>query len=72
MTERSALIREIDSLSPRYYTEVLDFVSYIKEKKVKNSFVLEKAAEAAAEEYYSNKELTAFTAIDSENFYETR
>ena len=72
MIERAALIQEIDSLPPRYYTEVFDFVGYIKEKKLKNSISLEKVAEEAAEEYRSNKELTAFTAIDRESFYETR
>jgi hypothetical protein len=51
---------------------VLDFVAYIKEKKIKKTLSLEKAAEMAAEEYRSNKELTAFCALDGEDFYETR
>ena len=34
MVERSALIKEIDSLPPQYYNEVIDFVSFIKEKKL--------------------------------------
>jgi hypothetical protein len=72
VVERSVLLQEIDSLPPRYYGEVLDFVGYIKEKKAKETFSLEKAAETAAKEYRSNKELTAFCALDSENFYETR
>jgi hypothetical protein len=33
MVERSTLINEIDSLPPRFYGEVIDFVGYIKEKK---------------------------------------
>ena len=72
MVERSVLIQEIDSLPSYYYSEVMDFISYIKEKKVKKTFSLEKAAEMAAEEYRSNKELTAFCALDGEDFYETR
>ena len=72
MVKRSALIREIDSLSPRCYTAVIDFVGYIKEKEAKKLFSLEKAADMAAEEYRSNKELTTFCVIDSEDFYETR
>jgi len=72
MVERSALLKEIDSLPPRYYGEVVDFVGYIKAKKAKENFSLEKAAEMAAEEYRSNKELTSFCALDGEDFYETR
>jgi hypothetical protein len=51
---------------------VIDFVGYIKEKKIKETHSLEKAAEAAAGEYRTNKELTAFRALDGEDFYETR
>ena len=72
MVKRSVLIQEIDSLSPHYYGEVIDFVGYIKEKKCKNLRTLEKAAETAAEEYRTNKELTIFSVIDGDNFYETR
>jgi len=72
MVERNALLKEIDTLPPRYYGEVIDFVGYIKEKKIKENFSLEKAADMAAEEYTGNKELTAFTALDGEDFYETR
>ena len=72
MIERSVLIQEIDSLPSRYYSDVFDFVSYIKEKKVKKSIDLKQAAEMAVNEYRTNKELTAFCAIDGEPFYETR
>jgi carbonic anhydrase/acetyltransferase-like protein (isoleucine patch superfamily) len=72
MVGRAALIKEIDTLPPRYYGEVVDFVGYIKEKKLRETLSLEKAAEAAADEYRSNKELTAFCALDGEDFYETR
>ena len=72
MIERALLLEEINSLPPRYYSDVLDFVGYIKEKKVKKSLSLEKAAEMATEEYQTNKELTAFCALDGEDFYEAR
>jgi len=72
MIERSVLIQEIDSLPPNFYNEVIDFISYIKEKKVKKILSMERAAEAAAEEYQKNKELTSFCDIDGEDFYETR
>ena len=72
MIERSVLLQELDSLPPRYYGEVVDFVAYIKEKKVKETLSLEKAAEMAAAEYHNNKDLTAFCALDGEDFYETR
>jgi hypothetical protein len=69
MTNRAVLQQEIDSLPPRYYNEVLDFAAYIKEKKVKETLSLEKAAEMAALEYRNDKELTAFCALDGEDFY---
>ena len=72
MVDRHVLMKDIDSLPHRYYEEVVDFVGYIKGKKVKESVSLEKAAEMAAEEYRGNKELTAFCTLDSEDFYETR
>ena len=72
MIERAALLHEIDSLPPRYYGEVMDFVAYIKEKKVQKTLSLEKAAEMAAEEYRNSKELTAFCSLDTDDFYETR
>ena len=72
MVERSALIQEIDSLPPCYYGEVIDFVGYIKDKKVQKTLSLEKAAEMAVEDYLNDKELTAFCALDGENFYEAR
>ena len=72
MIAKAALAKEIDTLPPRYYNEVVDFVAYIKEKEKKNNTSLEKAAEMAFEEYTNNKELTAFSALDSENFHETR
>jgi len=72
MVERSVLIQEIDTLPACYYDEVIDFIGYIKEKKIKKTSSLEKAAEMAANEYRSDKELTAFCILDGEDFYETR
>jgi len=66
------LIQEIDALPPRYYGEVIDFIGYIREKKVKKTISLEQAAEMAADEYRNDKELTVFTELDGEDFYETR
>jgi hypothetical protein len=68
MTNRAVLQQEIDSLPPRYYGEVVDFVAYIKEKKMKKTLSLERAAEMAADEYRNDKELTAFSALDGEDF----
>ena len=72
MPERAVLIDEINSMPLRYYNEIVDFVGYIKEKKLKEYNTLEKAAEMAADEYRNDKELTAFSVLDCEDFYETR
>jgi len=72
LPERAVLIEEINSLPLRYYNEIVDFVGYIKEKKLKEYNTLEKAAEMAADEYRNDKELTAFSVLDCEDFYETR
>lgn len=42
----------------------------IREKEIKEK--MSKAVSDLMEEYKSNRELTAFTEIDFENFYETR
>jgi hypothetical protein len=68
MTNRTVLQQEIDSLPPRFYSEVADFVAYIKEKKMKKTLSLERAAEMAAGEYRNDKELTVFSALDGEDF----
>ena len=52
------------------YSGGLDTTVIIPWLKENNS--LEKAAEMAAEEYRNNKDLTAFCALDGEDFYETR
>ena len=42
------------------------------EKRLEENRSLEKAAEMAAEEYRNDKDLTAFCALDGEDFHETR
>ena len=70
--ERAVLMDEIYSLPQHYYNEVVDFVGYIKEKKLREYETLENAAEMAADEYRNDKELTAFSVLDCEDFYEAR
>ena len=72
MTNHAILLKEIETLPAHYYGDVIDFVGYIKEKKLQKYLSLEKAAEMAAEEYRNNGELTAFHAIDGDDFYEKR
>ena len=72
MISRAVLLKEIETLPPVYYKEVIDFVCYIKDKKEKETLSLEKAAEMAVNDYRFNKNLTEFSALDSEDFYETR
>ncbi|HET55104.1 MAG TPA: hypothetical protein ENN33_07790 [Ignavibacteria bacterium] len=45
-------------------------VKAIREKEIKEKMT--KAVSDLMEEYKSNRELTAFTEIDFENFYETK
>jgi hypothetical protein len=35
-TERAVLLRELDSLPSQYWDEVLDFVGYLKQKRLRN------------------------------------
>ena len=35
MVERAVLLKEIDSLPPHYYGEIIDFIGYIKSKEAK-------------------------------------
>ena len=64
-----AILKEIDSLPPCYHGEVVDFIGYIKGKIIKESISIEKAAEAAAEECCSNKDLAACSDLDGEGSY---
>ena len=67
MTERATLLQELETLPPEYLGEVLDFVGYIKQKKQQKKEMLRKAAQMAVHEYGSDKELTAFSALDGED-----
>jgi hypothetical protein len=70
MSNTELLIHEIRFLSSDCITEVLDFVGYIKQKK---ALAMKEAAEVMLNEYTNNPELTAFCALDGEDFYdETR
>jgi hypothetical protein len=72
MSNAKLLIEEIQTLPPAYIGEIMDFVAYLKRKQLKDATALEKAAALAQDEYRNDKELTAFSALDGENFYETR
>jgi len=61
MTQQAELLKKIDTLPPKYYGEVIDFVGYL-QQKAKKTVSLEKAAEMAVDEYRNDKELTAFCA----------
>jgi hypothetical protein len=50
----------------------VDFAGYLRQKKQRHTVSLEKAAEMAADEYRTDKELTAFSSLNDEDFYETR
>jgi len=70
MTQQAELLKKIDTLPPKYFGEVIDFVGYLEKKARKETISLEKAAEMAAEDYRNDKELTAFCALDGEDFLE--
>jgi hypothetical protein len=72
MSDCAALLREIEALPPSCWGELLDFVEYIKHKNQKKTREMEKAAEMMAAEYAADPELTAFCALDGEDFYEAR
>ena len=60
MVQRSVLLKEIDSLPPHYYDELLDFVKQLKEK----------AEEDSGKNRNSEKANTSM--LNSSNFYERR
>ena len=72
MSKRAVLLQEIETLPTVCINEVVDFIGYLKEKKMKENYSLEKAAEMAAYEYHNDNELTAFCVLDGEDFYESR
>ncbi|MBL0052951.1 MAG: hypothetical protein IPP29_16270 [Bacteroidetes bacterium] len=69
--EANTIIQEIKKLSiikPFYILE--ETLKSIKNDELNNH--LELAAESMVSEYTHNKELTAFTALDLEKFYESK
>jgi len=72
MVDRAHLIQKIDTIPPAYYGEVADFIGYIKERQERKPLSLEQAAQMAFEDYCNDSELTAFTELDGEDFYEAR
>jgi hypothetical protein len=66
------LIKEIQSLPPSSWSEVLEFVEHIKQKNQNMAHSLEQAAEKAAAEYTVDPDLTAFCILDGEPFYGAR
>jgi hypothetical protein len=72
MSDCAALIKEIQSLPPSSWSEVLEFVEHIKKKNQNITHALEQAAEKAAVEYATDPELTAFCVLDGEPFYGAR
>lgn len=65
------LIQEIQRLplSKRFYV-VEETIKSIKKEEMKHQMKL--AAEELYDDYVNDKELTAFTTLDFENFYETK
>jgi hypothetical protein len=72
MSDCAVLRKEIQSLPPSSWSEVLDFVEHIKQKNQNMTHALEQAAKKAAVEYTSDTELTLFSALDGEPFYGAR
>ncbi len=65
------LIKEIQKLPIRKRIYVIErTIRLLRKQEEANQ--MEIAAEALYEDYKDNKELTAFTNIDFENFYEAR
>ena len=65
------LIKEIQKLSVRKRIYVIERSLYILRKQ-EDEAQMKRAADDLREDYLSDKELTAFTNLDFENFYETR
>lgn len=69
--ETKVILDEINKLPVEDKMYVVErTIKSIREKEIKEKMA--KAVSELMEEYKSNKELTAFTEIDFENFYETK
>jgi len=65
------LIKEIQKLPVRKRIYVIERSMHLMRKQ-EEEVQMKKAADDLYEDYLSDKELTAFTNLDFENFYETR
>ncbi len=65
------LIKEIQKLPFRKRIYVIEQSMHLI-RKLDEEDQLKKAADELYEDYFSDHELTAFTNLDYENFYETR
>ncbi len=65
------LIKEIQKLPVRKRIYVIERSMHMIRKQEEES-QMKKAADELYEDYLSDKELTVFTNLDFENFYETR
>ena len=74
MVERSVLLEELDSLSPQYYGDVLNFIRRLKGKKGTTNVSLGEAAAMSYDECRSNKSKGTGSpcVLDSEDFFERR
>ena len=69
--ETKEIIKQIEKLPVEKRMVIIEqTLKTIREKEIKKEMT--KAIEELQEEYRSNKDLTAFTDIDFENFYESR
>ena len=67
----SELIREINLLPPQKRMFVIERAIHSFRKRSGNND-MSKAADLLFDDYSNNNELTAFTALDYEEFYETK
>ena len=67
MTNRDALLNEIETLPAKYFYEVVDFVAGMKNKET-----LEKAAKTKTDDYQSVGEAYQAMAADTEREQEAR
>lgn len=65
------LIKEIQKLSVRKRIYVIERSLHLLRKQ-EDVAQMKRAADDISEDYLSDKELTEFTNLDFENFYETR
>ena len=66
------LIKEIQKLPVRKRIYVIERSMHLIRKQEEEEDQMKKAADELYGDYLTDKELTAFTNLDFENFYETR